>query len=457
MTQHLIKNIPRGTAVIHVGAHYGQEAESYANHDSPVLWIEACPLFMSNLRRKLADYPLQNCRLGALSSQSGLRRVFHISNNMNGVSSSFYDFGTAAKELWPAMGLKHSFSIPVTTSTLDDVLEQECDWISEHCPSALVIDTQGAELEVLQGAIGSLWRFDWIQVETSNVSVYENGATREAVHLMLSSHGFALNKEIEHRPGHGDRLYKRVQNIPPVDPCFASKDYQEINAARLKHLCNLPIDFKNQSVLELGSGPGDLSSHFLNNNCCVTSIDARPENVRAAMEKHRATKRWSGFGYQIPGQIAPQGTRYEVVAAYGILYHLDEPERMLSAVAALYPQYFILETCVTPEQSTEALENRMNAPLFPCRERADKGSQAITGLGCRPDRQWVWETLQRYFTFVYCCVEQPDYPQFPVNWHREALNDTPELTRMIFICSAEAINSESLTTKLPMLQSPCKE
>jgi hypothetical protein len=46
--------------------------------------------------------------------------------------------------------LQHTQSTSVTTTTLDNLIEQECDWISQNKPTALVIDTQGAEAEVIQ-------------------------------------------------------------------------------------------------------------------------------------------------------------------------------------------------------------------------------------------------------------------------------------------------------------------
>ena len=185
MNPPILQHIASGTALIHIGAHHGQEAPAYAAHKSPVLWIEACPLFIPRLQQQLVSHPQQQCRLGAVAARSGQRRVFHLSNNMEGVSSSFFDFGSGAQKLWPELHLQHTQSTAVTTITLDNLIEQECYWISQHDPTALVIDTQGAEVEVIQGGTGSLWRFDWIQIETSSTNVYTNGNTRQLVHRLL--------------------------------------------------------------------------------------------------------------------------------------------------------------------------------------------------------------------------------------------------------------------------------
>jgi len=450
MTIPLLQHVPPGTALIHIGAHHGQEAAAYAAHNAPVMWIEACPLFIPRLQQQLVSQPQQQCRLGAVAARAGQRRVFHLSNNMEGVSSSFFNFGAGAQELWPELQLQHIQTTVVTTTTLDNLIEQESDWISQHSPRALVIDTQGAEVEVIQGGTGSLWRFEWIQVETSSTTVYTNGNTREAVHQLLTAAGFAMVAEIEQRPGHGDRLYKRIEAISTSDGCFQSPNYQAINAARLQHLSQLPLDLEQQSLLELGSGPGDLTAFWLDRHCCITSIDARPENIRAAAFKHQPSRQWSGFAYELPHKVAPDNTSYDLVIAYGILYHLDDPLPLLHAVAAMKPRHFLLETCVTPESSTQP----SGYPLYRCSEQASNGSQSVTGVGCRPDRRWLWKALQTLFRYVYCCRHQPDHPEFPLNWEADGIGNSAGLTRMIFLCSNEPINSELITESLPLRQHP---
>lgn len=452
MSPPLLQHIPPGTALIHIGAHHGEEAPAYAAHNAPVLWIEARPLFIPRLQQQLVNHPQQQCRLGAVAARAGQRRVFHLRNNREGVSSSFFHFGAGAQELWPELQLQHIQTTAVTTTTLDNLIEQESDWINQHSPSALVIDTQGAEVEVLQGGSGSLWRFDWIQVEISSTTVYSNGNTREAVHQLLTAAGFAIAAEIEKRPGHGDRLYKRIEAIATSDDCFHSPNYQAINTARLQHLSQLPLDLEQQSVLELGSGPGDLTAFWLDRHCCITSIDARPENIRAAALKHQPSRQWSGFVYELPHKVAPDNTRYDLVIAYGILYHLDDPLPLLRAVAGLQPRHFLLETCVTPETISQS----SRYPLYLCGEQAGVGSQSVIGVGCRPDRRWLWKTLQSLFQYVYCCRHQPDHPEFPLNWDADGTGNSAGLTRMIFLCSNEPINNELVTESLPMRQQPCK-
>jgi hypothetical protein len=134
--------------------------------------------------------------------------------------------------------------------------------------------------------------------------------------------------------------------------------------------------------------------------------------------------------------------------AYGILDHLEDPLSLLRAVAAMNPRHFVLETCVTPESSTQP----SGYPLYRCNEQASDGSQSVTGVGCRPDRRWLWKTLQSLFEYVYSCRNQPDHPEFPLNWEADGIGGSTGLKRMIYVCSNEPINSELVAESLPMRQ-----
>lgn len=396
-TQEIIQQLAPGTAVIHCGAHFGEEAPLYAARSCPVLWIEASRACEPVLQRQLAPYPRQTYRMAALSAEGGVRRLFHLSNNGAGMSSSFHAFGPAAIQLWPELGLHHIESVAVTTTTLDQLLEAEAGWVAAHRPAALVLDVQGAELEVLAGAAGSLWRFDWILCEVSSAPVYAVGATEQKVHSTLESHGFKLDRYLEIRPGHGDGLYKR-QSSNSVDlSSFKTRNYQLINQARLDHLATLPLELKGKTVLELGSGPGDLSDYFLAQGCALTSVEGCADLLSAAAARHeaRSHSRWSGFCYDVMTNLSPGGCRYEVIFAYDLLYHLADPEGFLNYVAALKPGLFLLETCVTSEFSSD---------------------EAFHGQSCHPSRKWLWDALNDRFDFVYACRSQPNHPEFPLDW-----------------------------------------
>jgi len=177
--------LSQGQSLVHVGAHYAEERDLYQEKALNVMWVEACPLFSHKLKSNLATYANQDFRLAALSRIQGLKTPFHISNNSEGVSSSFYPIGEDVDSLWPQHQLKHSNTLSVVTKTFDQFVEEEHHWFSTHDPKALLIDVQGAEIDFLLGAKGSLWRFNTIQIEASSANVYKNGNTKDEVIQIL--------------------------------------------------------------------------------------------------------------------------------------------------------------------------------------------------------------------------------------------------------------------------------
>jgi FkbM family methyltransferase len=432
--------------VIHCGAHFGEEAPFYAARNFSVLWVEASRACEPALQRQLAQYPGQTYRMAALSAHSGERRLFHLSNNGAGMSSSFHQFGPAAEQLWPELQLHHVESVAATTTTLDQLLEIESIWVSENRPTALVLDVQGAELEVLTGAAGSLWRFDWILCEVSSAAVYSVGATQKQVQQILESHGFILEGYFELRPGHGDVLYKRQPREMLDQDASKLTGVNNINIARINHLDSLPLDLKERSVLELGSGRGDLSDYFLAQGCALTSVEGRADLVSVAAARHeaRSHSRWSGFCYDMTKTLSPGACRYNVISAYGILNDLPDPIAFLDRVAAMKPELFLLESCVMSEyQSVD--------PSFVEQDDVNAGSQVVSEAGCPPSREWLWTALQARFAFVYACRSQPDHPDFPLDWSRGASAETN--TRMVFIGAERQLNcSYELVSLLPQTQ-----
>jgi hypothetical protein len=73
---------------------------------------------------------------------------------------------------------------------------------------AMVLDTQGSELLILQSAAAILGGFNYIQVEAANFEVYRNCATVDTLTTFLSGYGFRL-------------LHKRLQrDARPVGETF---------------------------------------------------------------------------------------------------------------------------------------------------------------------------------------------------------------------------------------------
>src|SRR5215831_2823844 len=174
----------------------------------------------------------------------------------------------------------------------------------------------------------------------------------------------------------------------PLDG-FLSEPYQRHNRRRQEHLATLGLDLAGRRVLEIGAGIGDHTDFFIDRGCVVTSTDGRPECVEALR------KRFPGLTIVLfdANQPPPADLRpHDVVYAYGILYHVRDPARALATLSMLCKDVLLLETCVSVGKG---------ARLVVTEEDVEDPTQALDGVGCRPNRRWVWDELQKHFTYVY--------------------------------------------------------
>ena len=79
-------------------------------------------------------------------------------------------------------------------------------------------------------------------------------------------------------------------------------------------------------------------------------------------------------------------------------------------------------------------------------EPRENASQAINGLGCRPNRKWIYNELSDLFPHVYMPLTQPNHEQFPIDWR--ANYTAGSLQRSIFIASDGAIKNSKICEKL---------
>jgi hypothetical protein len=103
--------------------------------------------------------------------------------------------------------------------------------------------------------------------------------------------------------------------------------------------------------------------------------------------------------------------------------------------------FAIVEICVSTAR-TSAVES--------VDEILEDYTQSSAGRACRPTRQWVFETLRRYFPFVYHNKTQPAHPEFPTDWNN--LGDAPPLVRSVFVASGRPLELPTLSPKLVDVQ-----
>jgi SAM-dependent methyltransferase len=229
----------------------------------------------------------------------------------------------------------------------------------------------------------------------------------------------------------------RTSNNPLLN--FHSNHYLRHNARRLEHLASLRISVAGMSVLEVGAGIGDHSHYYIDRGCVITITEVRPENLEVLRMRYPACN-VQFLDMEHPSGI--EGSPFDVVHCYGLLYHLGNPDRAVEFLARNAIKMLFLETCVS-----FGAGDHVNLT----KEAQPNPTQAHSGTGCRPTRTWLVNKLQEVFKYVYLPKTQPCHEEFPLDW------DAPEkhtvgLQRAIFIASHEQLENDALTRSLIMKQ-----
>jgi SAM-dependent methyltransferase len=227
---------------------------------------------------------------------------------------------------------------------------------------------------------------------------------------------------------------------------FQSVSYLRHNARRLEHLASLGLPMHDCTVLELGAGLGDHTTFFLDRGCSVTCVEPRAENC-SLLASLMSERRSAGYDKvercRILRADAASFERYidetfDVVHCYGLLYHTEDPASVLAALARKCTGLLLLETCV-------AFGRHEAINFVP--EKAEVPSQAVSGLGCRPTRPWLFKQLSALFPHVYVPSTQPAHEDFPLDWNAEP-SQTRE-ARAVFIASRKRLDNPLLLERLP--------
>lgn len=198
--------------VVHVGAHWGEDAAFYeACGAETVLWIEADPDTHAELVRRLAgrDGPARHLAECALVSASGGEKLAFFRFDGDGASSSVHHATETFRDRFPHVR-ESGEVLELTTRSLPEILARHGIDLSRARRPMLVLDVQGHEYPVLQGLGEGLKAFAQCKCEVSRVPMYEGASRFEEIDAHMRTMGFRL---ASHRywqvPRHGDVLYLR--------------------------------------------------------------------------------------------------------------------------------------------------------------------------------------------------------------------------------------------------------
>lgn len=203
----LLHGLRAVTGVLHLGAHFGEEADAYDN-DMPwagpaqVHWVEANPDLVNALTVNVASRPGHDITVACVDDHER-EAVLHIASN-EGASSSLLDFGTHSTE-HPHITFVDDITVRTTTV---DTLAAAYDW--EHV-NFVTLDLQGAELRALRGAARLLEHVDYVFTEVNVDELYLGCPLLEQLDEFLAVHCFERVATCLTEWNWGDAFYRRTR------------------------------------------------------------------------------------------------------------------------------------------------------------------------------------------------------------------------------------------------------
>lgn len=171
--------------VIHVGASTGQERTVYADRGLNVLWIEPIPEVFQLLDHNIRDFPSQRAIQALVSDVDNQVQDFYVTTNF-GQSSSMFPLAEHL-QVWPSVSCAGKMAM--STVTLDTLVKTHGVDLEKYC--GMVVDTQGAELNVLRGAADTLKKLDWVVTEIWDFQAYAGCTQYADLQRFMASQGFS--------------------------------------------------------------------------------------------------------------------------------------------------------------------------------------------------------------------------------------------------------------------------
>ena len=155
-----------------------------------------------------------------------------------------------------------------------------------------------------------------------------------------------------------------------------------------------------RTALDVGCGVGYFSAFLRDASFQVTAVDGREENVAEARARHPGID-FHAYDSEDP-QLAALGT-FDLVLAFGLLYHLENPSRAVRNLHALTGKLLLIESLFVPGE----------APALLSLDEYAVEDQSLRTVSCYPTEGAIIKMAFRAgFPNVYHFREFPDHAQF---------------------------------------------
>jgi FkbM family methyltransferase len=194
--------------LIFIGANDMSNIRSYVPHYQNAIFVEAIPSIYDILMVTLesinksynTNYIGSNC---LVSEIDGKEYSFNVFSN-KGASSSLYK---ANPKVWKWPHVTQTDTLSLKATTVEQIIKKY-NW--NHSLYDVILDVQGAELDVLKGfGSANLKNVETLTTEISTKPYYEGGVLFKDLNNYLQSEGFILKTHVSEVSSHCDVVYIR--------------------------------------------------------------------------------------------------------------------------------------------------------------------------------------------------------------------------------------------------------
>jgi SAM-dependent methyltransferase len=179
-----------------------------------------------------------------------------------------------------------------------------------------------------------------------------------------------------------------------------------------KFLGQIQTQTSLQSALDVGCGVGDLSKFLRDLGFGVVALDGREENIIEARKRHQGVKFLTADAERLTNEVEPA----DLVLCAGLLYHLENPFRVIRNLHVLTSKVLIVEGMCTPGPGT----------TMELLDEGALGDQGLNFVAFYPTEECLVKMLYRSgFPYVYLFPQLPDY-----SLYRETVTRKRERTMM---------------------------
>lgn len=185
---------------------------------------------------------------------------------------------------------------------------------------------------------------------------------------------------------------------------FDRPHYRALDHARIEFLRNLLPEWKRElqlnSALDVGCGVGHFSAMLHQFGFEVNAFEGRAENAE------EARCRVTGLKVHV-GEVEDISTfgigSFDLVLALGLLYHLENPFRVIRQLRAMTRQLLVVESMCVDDPN----------PVLCLRDEGHDEDQGLRYVAFYPSEACLTKMLYRAgFPFVYRFLKLPNHPDF---------------------------------------------